>query len=257
MATVHHVAPESSVIVTGAARGIGAAIADRFATDGYRVVGVDLEEQALAQTVGELPGRGHVALAADVTQASVIEQAVAAALAGEHALSALVLNAGVIRPGPSTDFPLESWDLVQDVLLKAVFVGARTAVTHMSPGSSIVIMSSLSGLLGFGERAAYCAAKAGTQGLTRSLAVEWAGRGIRVNAVAPGSIATGLQQSMIAGGFASEEVYLSHVPMQRFGEPSEIADAVAFLASTRASYITGQILTVDGGWQMFGMHGQG
>ena len=123
----------------------------------------------------------------------------------------------------------------------------------MVDSSGIVMISSVNGTLGFGGRAAYGAAKAGVQGLVRSLAVEWAPRGVRVNGIAPGSIATDLQVEFMGTGYASPETYLRHIPMDRFGRPDEIADAVEFLTSDRSSYITGTILPVDGGWACLGM----
>ncbi len=253
MAIVHEVPADSSVIITGAARGIGTAIADRFATDGYRVVAVDQDAEGLEKVVTSLPGEGHVAVVGDVVSEAVMESAADRAGADGHALRAIVLNAGVIRVGPSTEYDLADWDLVHNVMLKGSFVGARVAARHMTGGGSVVMISSLAGTLGLAERAAYCAAKAGVQGLVRSLAVEWARDGIRVNAIAPGTIATDMQQSMLAQGFASADAYLANIPMNRFGRPEEIADGVAFLASSQSAYVTGQILAVDGGWVALGL----
>ena len=128
---------------------------------------------------------------------------------------------------------------------------------HMTAGGSIVMISSVNGHLGFGGRAAYCAAKAGIQGLVRSLAVEWAPAHIRVNGVSPGSIATPMQQNFMNSGFASPEQFLDRIPLGRFGDPSEIANAVAFLGSDQSTYITGVILPVDGGWLAYGLPGDG
>jgi NAD(P)-dependent dehydrogenase (short-subunit alcohol dehydrogenase family) len=151
------------------------------------------------------------------------------------------------------DYPLQAWDQILAVDLTAAFLGARAACRRMPGGGSIVMISSVNGHLGFGGRAAYCAAKAGVQGLVRSLAVEWAPLGVRVNAVSPGTIATEMQAKFLDTGYASAELFLSRIPMGRFGQPHEIADAVLFLCSPRSSYITGVVLPVDGGWLANGL----
>ncbi len=238
-----------SVVVTGAARGIGAAIATRFAADGYTVIGVDRDGDGLKEVMTELPGAQ--AVVGDVTDEAVMEAACERGAA--RGLVALVANAGIARPGRSLDYPREAWDQILAVDLTAAFLGARAACRHMPGGGSIVMISSVNGHLGFGGRAAYCAAKAGVQGLVRSLAVEWAPLAVRVNAVSPGTIATEMQAKFLDTGYASADLFLSRIPMRRFGQPREIAEAVLFLCSPRSSYITGVVLPVDGGWLANGL----
>lgn len=238
-----------AVVVTGAARGIGAAIATRFAEDGYTVIGVDRDGDRLKEVMTELPA-GEV-VAGDVTDEAVMDAACERGAA--HGLRALVANAGIARPGRSVDYPRQAWDQILAVDLTASFLGARAACRRMPDGGSIVMISSVNGHLGFAGRAAYCAAKAGVQGLVRSLAVEWAPLGVRVNAVSPGTIATEMQARFLDTGYASAELFLSRIPMGRFGRPQEIAEAVLFLCSPRSSYITGVVLPVDGGWLANGL----
>ncbi len=241
-----------AAVVTGAARGLGRAIAARLAAAGQLVVCVDLDADAVAASVAALPGDGHRAVGGDAASIDTLTAAFDA-IPQSATLRTFVANAGVAAPGDSLDYPMQSWDELHNVLLRAVFLGAREAARRMSGGGSVVMVSSINGTLGFGGRAAYAAAKAGVQGLVRSLSVEWAPRSIRVNAVAPGTVSTEMQQAFMQTGYASPERFLRHVPMDRFGRPEEVADAVEFLGSDRASYITGAILPVDGGWAAFGM----
>jgi len=239
------------VVVTGAAQGLGKAIARRFAGEGHHVVAVDLAEH-VREVTSDL-GPGHDVLVGDAADAELLGRAFERAAALGGGLGAVVLNAGVVGPGDSEDYPIEEWDRVLATNLRATFIGARTARPHLSAGGSIVMMSSICATQGFAARASYCASKAGVDGLIRSLAMEWGPVGIRVNGIAPGTIATEMQQVMIKSGRASEERYVERIPMGRVGRPDEIADAAYYLASPRASYITGVVLAVDGGWAMAGL----
>ncbi|MFW6773906.1 SDR family NAD(P)-dependent oxidoreductase [Nocardioides sp. CPCC 205120] len=236
----------SGVVVTGAARGLGRGIARVLASRGWNVVGVDL-----SASVDELQvelGEGHGSVVGDVCEADVLDRAcrLAADLGG--GLGAAVFNAGVTAPGDTLGYDLADWDRVLGVNLRGVFVGAQAARPHLVAGGSMVMLSSICASQGFAARASYCASKAGVDGLVRSLAQEWGADGVRVNAVAPGTIETEMQQAMLASGRASTAGYLERVPLARVGQPSEIGEAVAFLVSARASYISGVVLPVDGGW---------
>lgn len=241
----------SGVVVTGAAQGLGRAIARTLAGQGYSVVGVDVSA-AVADLAGEL-GEACGGLVGDVREPDVIEQACRDAARRGDGLAAAVFNAGVISPGETVSYPLQEWDRVLGVNLRAAFVGAQAVRPHLGDGGTVVMLSSISASRGFAARASYCASKAGVDGLVRSLAMEWGPAGIRVNAVAPGTIATEMQREMIKSGRASTAGYLDRIPLGRVGDPSEIGEAVAFLISPRASYITGVVLPVDGGWASGGL----
>lgn len=244
----------AGVVVTGAAQGLGKAIARRFAEDGGHVVGLDLSD-AVTDVVGEF-GAGHDAVVGDATDPALLRRACERAAELGGGLRTVVLNAGVIAPGETVDYPLEDWDRVLGVNLRGAFIGAQVARPFLTEGGSMVLISSISASRGFGARAAYCASKSGVDGLVRSFAMEWGPDGIRVNGVAPGTIETEMQKAMVASGRVSVERYVDRIPMNRIGRPEEIADAVAYLASERASYVSGVILAVDGGWASAGLPAQ-
>lgn len=239
------------VVVTGAARGLGSSIAQTHAAEGRSVVLVDLAPEV--QGVADTLGRAHAAVVGDAGDPDVIARACLAAADLGDGCGAVVFNAGVTSPGETVGYPVADWDRVLDVNLRSVFIGAQAARPHLAPGGSMVMISSISASQGFAARASYCASKAGVEGLVRSLAMEWGPDGIRVNAVAPGSISTHMMRAMVESGRASTELYLSRIPLGRLGDPSEIGNAVSFLLSDRASYITGAVLPVDGGWAAAGL----
>lgn len=244
---------DSGVVVTGAARGIGAAIAARLADEGYVVVGIDRDGDRLSETISSQRGDRHIALSGDVADEELLHRACSAAAGAPNGLRGFVANAGLARPGPSVDYSLDDWEELLRVNLTAPFLGARVARQYMKGPGSIVMISSINGTLGMGGRAAYCAAKAGVNGLVRSLAVEWGPDHIRVNAVAPGTIMTEMAREFVATGYASFESFTARVPMGHAGEPGDVAAAVAFLLSDQAAYINGVVLPVDGGWAINGL----
>lgn len=234
------------VVVTGAARGLGKGIAEVLASYGNNVVAVDLSEAAV--DVAATLGGDHAAVVGDGCDPAVLEKACRTAERLGGGLGAVVLNAGVISPGETVGYPLAEWDRVLGVNLRGAFIGAQTARPFLAEGGSVVMLSSICASQGFAARAAYCASKSGVDGLVRSLATEWGPAGVRVNGVAPGTIETEMQRQMVDSGRVSLDGYLARIPMGRIGRPAEIGEAVAFLVSPRASYVSGVVLAVDGGW---------
>lgn len=226
--------PGRVAMVTGAASGIGRATARSLARAGALVVGTDV---AAADDVVALDVRDDAAV-----------RAVIARCVREHGrLDILVNAAGVTHRSPSLDVSVEEWDRVQEVNLRGSFLCCREAARAMSErGGAIVNVSSQLAVAPTGARASYVSSKAGVIGLTRSLAAEWAPR-IRVNAVAPGVTRTPMIET-IEQDEATRRGFIEKIPLGRFAEPEEIANAILFLASDAASYVTGQTLIVDGGY---------
>jgi len=234
--------------VTGAARGIGLEIARELLSMGMTVVAVDLREDLLAELPAKLnnPGEKLQNAALDVTDSEGFTTLVEETATKHGRLDVLVNNAGITRDNLVLSISDEDWDLVMKVNLKSAFIGTRAAgkVMMRQRSGSIINMSSYSGLEGNRGQANYAASKAGMLGLTKSAAKELAKRGVRVNAVAPGFIQTEMTDVLPQ---QAKDMALAQIPMQRFGQPSDIAKAVAFLASDASAYITGQVLSVDGG----------
>ncbi len=238
-------------IVTGAGKagkGIGQACAVALASAGASVV-VASRTEANAQSVADmLAGTGSRALAmgVDVSDASQVDRLVAATLEEFGRVDILVNNAGITRDGLIARMPEDAWDSVLDTNLKGAFLAIKAVARSMMKQRSgaIVNMSSVMGLTGNAGQANYAASKAGLIGLTKSAAKELAARGIRVNAVAPGWIETAMTADL---GDDFREQAMARIPLARLGTPEDVANAVVFLCSDAASYITGQVLTVDGG----------
>jgi NAD(P)-dependent dehydrogenase (short-subunit alcohol dehydrogenase family) len=226
-------------IVTGASTGLGAAVADALEAAGAAVARTDVE------------GADYVL---NVRDRASIEAAVAAASSGLGAPSVLVNNAGINRVGPSEALEEDVWADVLDTNLTGALRCSQIVGRRMLEAGrgSIVNIASITALVGMPGRAAYCASKAGLVGLTKALAVEWAGRGVRVNSVCPGYTRTRLVESALEEGLLSEQAVRDRTPLDRIAVPAEIAQAVVFLASSDASYVTGQTLVVDGGYLAYG-----
>lgn len=235
------------VIITGAAQGIGAACAQRFAREDAHVVLADVNDTAGQALASELKA---TYVHCDVAQKPQIDALVAKTLELHGRVDVLVNNAGIFKAAPFLDVSEEDFDAVIRVNLKGSFLmaqaAARAMVANQTQGS-IINMSSVNGVLAIPSIASYNMSKGGINQLTRVAALSLADHGIRVNAVAPGTIATELAQKAVLTDEAAKARIMSRTPMRRLGEPSEIADVVAWLASDAASYITGEIVTVDGG----------
>jgi NAD(P)-dependent dehydrogenase (short-subunit alcohol dehydrogenase family) len=249
-----------TALVTGAADGIGWATARRFATGGWRVALLDLREEAAQARATEL-GDAHVGVGCDVTDAASVRAAVASLAARLGRIDALVNNAGISeQKAPTLEQTPEGFDRVLDVNLKGAFLmtqavlGAMRTQARDARGQrgAIVNLGSIAGLSGIPGRNAYSAAKAGVIGLTRALASEWAREGIRVNAVAPGYVRTALVADLERRGAIDGLAIATRTPLGRMADPAEIAEVIAFLASPAASYVTGAVLSADGGWTAFG-----
>ena len=234
------------VIVTGGAQGIGEACARRFARETANVVIADLDDargQALAAELGALYVR------CDVGHKPDVDALVARTVAAHGRIDVLVNNAGIFKAADFLDVTEADFDAVLRVNVKGSFLVGQAVAREMAKlqSGSIVNMSSVNGVLAIPTIASYNVSKGGINQLTRVMALALADKGIRVNAVAPGTIATELAAKAVLTSEDAKARIMSRTPMKRLGEPSEIADVVAFLASDAASYMTGEIVTVDGG----------
>jgi NAD(P)-dependent dehydrogenase (short-subunit alcohol dehydrogenase family) len=244
-------------LITGAASGIGLATAEWFCHDGAAVTLVDTQGQRAEEAAGRLRGDGHRALAvtADVTRSEQVRDAVERTVRELGRLDVLFANAGIGYSGDLVATSDEDWDQVMGVNAKGVFLCCREAVRQMlaqqPPGGSVVINGSISGLVGIPGQAPYGPSKGAVVEMTRQLAVEYARRGVRVNCVCPGTVDTPVLRramAMAPDGQAFLDMLVAGHPIGRIGRGEEIAAAVAFLASDEASFITGAILPVDGGY---------
>lgn len=242
-----------TALVTGAAHGIGAAIAQRLAAAGARVMIADVDAAAAAETAGRLAAAGGSAasVVADVRERAACEAAVAAAVARWGRLDILVANAGVVDRAPFLDMDDTLWRRVIDTNLYGTFCCGQYAARQMvaqGGGGRVVNVASNSGIFGGRGRAAYGASKAGIINLTQTMAIELAEHGILVNAVAPGATRT-----RVTHGDTPPPSVRARMPLARYGEPAEIAEVVAFLASQRCSFTTGHVYCADGGYTVAGV----
>jgi len=238
-------------VITGASQGIGEAIARLFAREGATVVLVDIQPEKLDEVARSITADGGKALVqrADVSQLGQAAAVVEAVLKNCAKVDHLINNAGITKDNLFMRMREEEWDAVIAVNLKGVFNFSKAVIRAMIGARSgrIVNLASVVGVMGNAGQTNYAASKAGLIGFTKSLAREVAGRGITVNAVAPGYVATPMTAGLPE---AVKTAFLGVIPMQRFGEPADVAHAVKFLCSDEAAYITGQVIHVNGGMYM-------
>jgi glucose 1-dehydrogenase len=251
MAGVHFGFEGRVMVITGASQGIGAACARRVARDGASVALWDVNDSAGQALQAELQAAGVAAIYqhCNVADKAQVDAALAATLARFGQVDGLVNNAGIFKAAPFLDVTEADWDAVIAVNLKGSFlVGQAVARQMVKQGrGAIVNMSSVNGTLAIPTIASYNASKGAINQLTRVMALSMADQGVRVNAVAPGTIATELARAAVLTSDEAKARIMMRTPMKRLGEPEEIADVTAFLLSDAASYVTGEIVVVDGG----------
>ena len=251
MTAVHFHLENQVAIVTGASQGIGAACAERLSQDGAAVALWDVDDargQALAADLVER-GRRAIYQHCNVASKTEVDAALAATIKAFGRVDALINNAGIFKAADFLDITEADWDAVIDVNLKGAFLVGQAVARAMvkTGGGAIVNMSSVNGVMAIPSIASYNASKGGVNQLTRVMALALADHHIRVNAVGPGTIATELAKNAVLGSDEAKARIMSRTPMKRLGEPHEIADVCAFLVSSASSYMTGEIVYIDGG----------
>jgi len=238
------------MVVSGGANGIGAEVSARLAGEGALVVITDLNG---AQAQARAAGIGAFGVACDISSPEQCEKAAQAAINKFGRIDGVVNCAGISKPHDSITLPPAEWARMIDVQLNGAFYFVQACANRMGDtGGAIVFITSTNAEAAFPRRAAYCCAKAGVAMLTKVLAIEWAEKGIRVNAVGPAYVATEMTLRNIAAGNVNEAQIKARIPLGRLAQPADVADAVLFLLSEKASFITGHSLYVDGGWLAYG-----
>ena len=247
--THHHSLQGEVVLVTGASRGIGAAIADTLAAQGAKVIGTATTESGAAAIGERMAALGGVGKVLNVTDGVAVDALIDGITAEFGTISILVNNAGITRDQLLMRMKDDDWSAILDTNLSSVFRTSKAVMRSMMKARKgrIINIASVIGVTGNAGQSNYAAAKAGIIGFSKSLAREVGSRGITVNVIAPGFIETDMTQSLPE---AQKEIMMGQIALGRFGAPQDIADAVAFLASPAAAYITGQTLHVNGGMYM-------
>lgn len=243
-------------IITGASKGIGKGIATRYSHEGAKVVITSRSMDLLSPIADEIRERGGHALAlpVDVRKPESIQEVVDKTVEEYGQLDIMVNNAGISMAHPSEDLSPQDWTSAIETDLSGVFYGCQSAAKQMmrQDGGCIINNTSMYGLVAAPMRAAYCASKAGANMLTKVLAIEWANKNIRVNAIAPGYIRTELVQGIIDKGILDVAAIEKRTPKGRMGEVKDLLEIAVYLATDEASFMTGSIVTIDGGWTAYG-----
>lgn len=243
-------------IITGASKGIGKGIAIRYAQEGASVVLASRSVDLLSSIAGQIRKEGGKALPLelDVTRYQSVENMVNKSIEHFGRLDIMVNNAGISMAHPSEELSAKDWQRALDTDLSGVFYGCQCAARKMIPqgGGCIINITSVYGLVAAPGRAAYCASKAAGNMLTKVLAIEWAKKNIRVNAIAPGYFRTELVQGVIDKGMLPLGAIEKRTPLGRIGEVQDLLGLAVYLASDESSYMTGSIINIDGGWEAYG-----
>lgn len=239
-----------TAIVTGSRRGIGKGIAIALAKEGCNIVVSDIDQKDCEEVAKKIQKLGvkSIGIKCDVSNKAEVEELFKKTVKEFGKLDILVNNAGIFPFVPFKDMKESDWDKVLDVNLKSVFLCSQEAAKIIPEGGRIITISSVASIIGFEGLVHYCASKGGINALTRALALELAPKKITVNAIAPGAIDTPGANVSLNGELRKQTIAM--IPLARMGQPEDIANAVLFLASDRADYITGQIIIVDGGWTL-------
>lgn len=249
---------KSVAVITGASRGLGAAIARRLASEGWAIAALATSEESatpIAREVADTYGIEALALGCLVEDRAEVDTALAEVESDLGPIGLMVNNAGIAQVTTFLELDPADFSRMVDINLLGVFHGSQAAAQRMVASGthgSIVQLGSIAGVNGFPQRSGYCATKAAVHHMTRSIAIDLAEHGIRVNTVAPGYIRTDMVQDLINAGQVDEGLLQRRIPTSDLGRPENIAAAVSWLASDEASYITGETLTVDGGWLAYG-----